>query len=129
MPLVANDTVALHVLENLRIDNMTKRPKAKKDAKGRLLPNRAKAKAGLKRAILSSTGGQVVFFTTYKALRLGKLVITVAPEYSSQECAICALTAKNNRLSQAEFVCQRCGTTRLASLPNAVSKNFFPEIR
>ncbi len=90
---------------------MTKRPKAKKDAKGRFLPNRAKAKAGLNRAILSSAWGQVVLFTIYKALRLGKLVITVAPEYSSQECAICAFTAKGNRLSQAEFVCQRCGHT------------------
>ena len=66
-------------------------------------------------------------FTTYKALGLGKLVITVAPEYSWQECAICAFTAKGNRLSQAEFVCQRCGTTRLAVSPNAVSKNFFAE--
>ncbi len=57
MPLVANDTVALHVLENLRIDNMTKRPKAKKDAKGRFLPNGAKAKVGLNRQIPSSAWG------------------------------------------------------------------------
>ncbi len=108
---------------------MTKRPKAKKDAKGRFLPNRAKAKAGLNRAILSSAWGQVVLFTIYKALRLGKLVITVAPEYSSQECAICAFTAKGNRLPNLSANAADTRTMRLALLPNAVSKNFFPEIR
>ena len=66
-----------YVFEALPIKNMTKRPKAKKDASGRFLPNGAKAKAGLHRAILSSAWGHVVSFTTYKALRQGKLVITV----------------------------------------------------
>jgi hypothetical protein len=56
---------------------MTKRPKAKTDAQGRFLPNGRKAKAGLNRAILGSAWGQVVVFTRYKALRRGKLVITV----------------------------------------------------
>ena len=107
--LVVNPEYDLYVFEDLRIKNMTKRPKAKKDAQGRFLPNRAKAKAGLNRAILSSAWGQVVSFTTYKALRQGKLVITVPPAYSSQECAVCTFTSPDNRPSQAEFVCQRCG--------------------
>ena len=75
------------------------------------LPNGAKAKAGLTRAILSSAWGQVVSFATYKALRQGKLVITVPYAYSSQECAACTFTSPDNRLTQAEFVCQRCGHT------------------
>ncbi|MCL4319162.1 MAG: transposase [Firmicutes bacterium] len=107
--LIAQDAIDLYVFENLHIPHMTKRPQAKKDTQGRFLPNRAKAKAGLNRAILSSAWGQVVSFTTYKALRQGKLVITVPPAYSSQECAICTFTHPDNRLSQAEFVCQRCG--------------------
>ncbi len=90
---------------------MTKRPKAKKDATGHFLPNGATAKAGLNRAILSSAWGQVVSFTTYKALRQPKLVITVPPAYSSLECPDCTFTSPDNRLSQAEFVCQRCGHT------------------
>ncbi len=101
----------LYVFEALRIKNMTKRPKAKRDASGRFLPNGAKAKAGLHRAILSSAWAQVVSFTTYKALRQGKLVITVPYAYSSQECAVCTFTSPDNRLTQAEFVCQRCGHT------------------
>ncbi|MHB1956443.1 MAG: zinc ribbon domain-containing protein [Sulfobacillus sp.] len=51
----------------------------------------------------------MVTFTRYKALRHHKLVITVPPAYSSQECAVCTFTSPDNRLSQAEFVCQRCG--------------------
>ena len=47
----------------------------------------------------------------YKALRQGKLVITVPPQYSSQECAVCGHINPDNRLSQAEFVCQGCGHT------------------
>ncbi len=109
--LAADDAYDLYVFEALKIQNMTKRPKAKTDAQGRFLPNKAAAKAGLNRAILSSAWGQVVSFTTYKALRHGKLVITVLPAYSSQECAVCTFTSPDNRPSQAEFVCQRCGHT------------------
>ena len=46
--LVANDAVALHVFENLRIDNMTKRPKAKKEMpKAGCFPIERKPKPGL----------------------------------------------------------------------------------
>ncbi len=107
--LVVNAAYDLYAFEGLPIKNMTKRPKAKKDAQGHFLPNGAKAKAGLNRAILSSAWGQVVTFTRYKALRQGKLVIMVPFATSSQECAVCTFTSPDNRLTQAEFVCQRCG--------------------
>ena len=107
--LVAHDSRDLYVFEDLKIPNMTKRPKAKRDAHGRFLPNGRQAKAGLNRAILVSAWGQVVLFTTYKALRNQKLVITVPFAYSSQECAVCTFTSPDNWKNQAEFVCQRCG--------------------
>ena len=109
--LVINDTIDLYVFEDLKIRNMTKRPKAKRDANGQFLPNGRKAKAGLNRVILASAWGTVVSFTRYKALRQGKLVLTVPPQYSSQECAVCGHINPDNRLSQAEFVCQGCGHT------------------
>ena len=109
--LVANENYDLYIFEALQIANMTKRPKAQQDAQGRFLPNGSRAKAGLHRAILSSAWGPVVSFTTYKALRHSKVVITVPPAYSSQECAVCAFTSPDNRRSQAEFVCQRCEHT------------------
>ena len=109
--LVADDAYDLYVFEDLKIQNMTKHPKTKTDAQGRFLPNKASAKAGLNRAILSSAWGQVVEFTRYKALRASKLVIVIPPPYSSQECATCGHKNPDNRCSQAEFVCQDCGHT------------------
>lgn len=109
--LVGDDRYALYAFEDLKIQNMTRRPKAKKDKKGRWLKNGAAAKAGLNRAILSSAWGQVVQYTEYKALRTGKLVVNVPFAYSSQECAACGYTHSDNRPTQAEFVCRRCGHT------------------
>ena len=109
--LLADDAYDLYVFEDLKIQNMTKHPKTKTDAQGRFLPNKASAKAGLNRAILSSAWGQVVEFTRYKALRASKLVIVIPPPYSSQECATCGHKNPDNRCSQAEFVCQDCGHT------------------
>jgi len=109
--LVADNKYELYAFEDLKIQNMTRRPKAKKDEKGRWIPNGAAAKAGLNRVILSSAWGQVVQYTEYKALRAGKLVVKVPFAYSSQECAACGYTHKDNRPTQAEFVCRRCGHT------------------
>ncbi len=118
--LVVNEENALYVFEDLRIRNMTHRPKAKTDARGRFLANEAQAKAGLHRAILSSAWGQVVEFTRYKALRANKLGIMVPPQYSSQECAACGHKNPANRLSQAECVCQDCEHTENADHNAAV---------
>jgi putative transposase len=101
----------LYVFEALKVQNMVRKPKAKQDAQGRWLPNGARAKAGLNKAILGSTWGQTKVFLQYKARRQGKLVVEVPPFYSSQECAACGYIHKDNRLTQAEFVCLRCGNT------------------
>ncbi len=66
-------------------------------------------KAGLNRSILESAWGAVKTYSQYKARRKGKLCIDVPPHHSSQECAACGHTHPDNRLTQAEFVCQRCG--------------------
>jgi putative transposase len=66
-------------------------------------------KRGLNRSILASAWGQIKLFTAYKALAAGKLCIEVNPHHSSQECSACGHTHADNRVSQAWFVCQRCG--------------------
>lgn len=107
--LVANDAFVLYVFEDLPIPTMTKRPHARQDEHGRWLRNGARAKAGLNRAILCSAWGQVWRYTEYKALHAGKLAVKVPFSYSSQECAACGHTHPDNRKSQSEFVCLRCG--------------------
>ena len=100
--LVVHAACDLYVFEDLRIQNMTKRSKVKRDAQGRVLANHAAAKAGLNRAIVSSAWGAVVSLTRYKVLRAGKLVILVPPAYSSQTCPGCGHINPDSRLSQAE---------------------------
>jgi putative transposase len=96
------------VFEALKIQNMTRRPKARQE-NGKWARNGARAKAGLHRSILDSAWGPVGRYVRYKAANVNKLCIEVPPHYSSQECSRCGHIHPDNRLSQAEFVCKRCG--------------------
>lgn len=103
--LVSDDHVKLLVFEDLKVKNMTRSAKGTQDAPGK----NVRQKAGLNKAILSSTWGQVHLYCQYKARRAGKLTITVPAHHSSQECALCGHIHPDNRQSQAVFVCQHCG--------------------
>jgi IS605 OrfB family transposase len=48
-------------------------------------------------------------FIAYKAERSGVPVLFVDPRYTSQSCADCGHTARNNRIDQSRFVCRSCG--------------------
>ncbi|WP_455289344.1 RNA-guided endonuclease InsQ/TnpB family protein [Cupriavidus necator] len=107
--LVESAGVRLLVFEALRVKAMSARPKAKQKEKDQWLKNQASAKAGLNSKILASAWGKTLVFAQYKAQRRNKLVVTVPPHYSSQECSQCGHTHPDNRPTQAEFVCQSCG--------------------
>lgn len=109
--LAVDDRYKLFVFEALKVKNMTKKAKAKKDEQGRWVRNGAAAKSGLNKAILASAWSQTKVYLQYKARRRGKLVIEVPAFYSSQECGSCGHIHKDNRISQSEFVCQGCGHT------------------
>jgi len=79
----------LTVFEDLRINNMVK--------------NRRLAKS-----IHDAGWGQLVRFTSYKALRAGRRVVKVDPAYSTQECFHCGALNKVS-LDVREFVCVGCG--------------------
>jgi putative transposase len=99
------------VFEDLKVKNMTKRPAPRVSGSGMSLPNGAKAKAGLNRAILASAWGTVKTYTEYKAARAGKLVIAVPPHHTSQECSKCSHTRPDSRVTTRLFVCGNCGST------------------
>ncbi|OUM00745.1 RNA-guided endonuclease InsQ/TnpB family protein [Variovorax sp. JS1663] len=107
--LVDHD-VRLIVFEALQIKNMTRSAKGTAEAPGK----NVRQKTGLNRSILGSAWGQVRLYTEYKALAAGKLAIRVDPKHSSQECSACGHTHPDNRPSQEQFVCQRCGHTENA---------------
>ncbi|SCC93027.1 transposase [Thiomonas sp. X19] len=107
--LVSNPSKLLIVFEDLGVQRMTRRARPQQDADGRYVRNGAAAKSGLNAAILRSAWGKAKEYSTYKALRAGKLCLSVPAQHTSQECATCGHIHPDNRLSQAVFVCQRCG--------------------
>jgi putative transposase len=101
----------LIVVEKLNTAGMVRKPAAKPDPQhpGGFLPNGARSKAGLNRAILGSCWGLFARRADQKAAASGAAVIYVDPRFTSQQCHMCGHTAPGNRDSQAVFRCQRCG--------------------
>lgn len=101
----------LLVVEDLKIANMLRRakPKPDPDKPEQFLPNGARAKSGLNRSISDAGWGQFVSILRSKAEDAGRGWIEVNPRHTSDRCECCGYAAPENRVSQAEFVCQRCG--------------------
>jgi putative transposase len=98
------------VCEKLKIKNMTKSSKGTKEKHGK----NVKQKSGLNRSLLDGAFSQFYTILKYKAEEYGKRFIQVDPKYTSQTCSKCGYIDKNNRLSQSEFVCLKCGHTENA---------------
>jgi putative transposase len=100
------------VIEDLKLKNMTRRPKAKVSSiSGQWEKNGAKAKAGLNRAMLGVGLGQFEQFLSYKLAMANKPLFKVSPHHTSQECANCGHTHPSNRTNQSDFKCVSCGHT------------------
>lgn len=99
-------------LEDLNLRGMTKSPAPKPSEDGtHWLPNNARAKARLSRAMLNVGFGALRQQIEYKAAWAGREAIAVNPAYTSQTCAECGHVAAENRPTQARFECQRCRHT------------------
>lgn len=59
---------------------------------------------------------ELASFIQYKAQLLGIPVIFVDPKYTSQQCSVCGFISKENRKSQSEFVCLKCGHAENADI-------------
>jgi transposase len=107
-------------VEDLRIAQMSRRPKPKPDPErpGKHLPNRRRAKAGLNRGILASGWGLLVGRLEQKA---SGRVEKVNPAYTSQTCSVCGHCAPESRESQAVFRCVACGHRTHADVNAAVN--------
>ena len=109
--IVEDKSAKILIFEDLGTKNLTKRPKAKKKETGGWEKNRARAKAGLNKAILDKSWHKLERYTKYKAYRAGKAVFKIPAHHTSQECSDCCNIHPDNRKTQAEFVCERCGYT------------------
>ncbi len=89
-------------VEDLNIKAMTKSARGTKENPGK----NVKAKSALNRSILQIGWG--LFFQLLEYKTNGYLV-KVDAKYTSQMCSRCGYTDKENRISQARFVCKSCG--------------------
>lgn len=96
---------ALVVLEDLKVANMSKSASGTLENPGKMVA----AKSGLNRSILDQGWHSFKSMLSYKLDRLGGELLLVDPRHTSQKCSNCDYTEKDNRLSQAQFACLRCG--------------------
>lgn len=99
--LSENQTIKV---ENLKIKNMSKQTKGTIEN-----PNmRASAKRGLNRSILQQSWGRFFIFLEYKLKRNGGELIRINPKNTSLTCSNCGHISKENRKTQAKFICTSC---------------------
>jgi putative transposase len=100
----------LVVVEDLKIANMLRRakPVADPDDPGQFLKNGTRAKSGLSRSISDAGWGRFVSVLRAKAEEAGRTWIEVDPRHTSDGCEKCGYATAENRVTQADFVCQRC---------------------
>ena len=89
------------VVEDLKVKNMTASARGTVENPGK----NVKQKTGLNREMLDTAFGELRRNLEYKCGRL----IEVNPAYTSQTCSECGHTDRENRKSQARFLCVDCG--------------------
>jgi putative transposase len=92
-------------IENLHVTNMTASAAGTIEAPGKNVTQ----KSGLNRSILDVSPRFIRTCLEYKAKRLGYEVNAVPAPYTSQKCSKCGFVHADNRRSQSEFVCLKCG--------------------
>ncbi len=96
---------AIVVMEDLQIRNMSASVSGSVDNPG----HNVKAKAGLNKSILDQGWYEFRRQLEYKLNWLGGKLLLVPAQYSSQACPVCRHVSKENRQTQAVFVCMNCG--------------------
>lgn len=97
-------------MENLAVQNMTRRAKKKLDENGKYTRNGQSAKRAMNRSILRNGWSSFVCKLAYKAQWYGRTFVQVDRFYpSSRLCNGCGHKYAGLRLSEREWVCESCG--------------------
>ena len=96
---------AVVVIEDLNVRGMSASAKGTVEEPGR----NVRAKSGLNKSILDQGWGMFRSMLEYKAKWLGGQVIAINPANTSRTCPACGGIDADNRRTQAEFRCVRCG--------------------
>ncbi len=86
------------------------------------LPGRnVRAKSGLNRAILDQGWAEFRRQLDYKLAWQGGQLIAVPAHHTSRTCPCCGHASKDNRRTQAHFLCVDCGYTHHADVVGAIN--------
>ncbi len=96
------------VLENLNIQGMIKKCRAKQDENGKFLKNGQAAKRALNRLIRDCSWGNLQEKIESVAEKFGLIYLEVNPKFTSQKCSHCGHIQKENRKKE-RFLCLNCG--------------------
>lgn len=108
---------ALVCIEDLQIRNMSKSAKGNSEQHGKMV----RQKSGLNRSILDQGWGEFRRQLDYKMAWNGGVLFAVPPHNTSRTCPCCGYVAKENRQTQAQFLCVECGYENHADLVGAIN--------
>jgi len=108
---------ALVCIEDVQVRNMSKSSKGTIEQPGK----KVRQKSGLNRAILDQGWGEFRRQLGYKVEWNGGILLAVPPHHTSQTCPACAHVSKDNRQTQAKFLCVGCGYENHADVVGAIN--------
>jgi len=108
---------AVVCIEDLQVRNMSKSAAGTSEAPGR----NVKTKSGLNKAILDQGWFEFRRQLQYKLDWNGGILVAVPPQNTSRTCPACGYISKDNRQTQADFVCVECGYENNADVVGAIN--------
>lgn len=108
---------ALVCIEDLQVRNMSRSSKGNSEQHGKMV----RQKSGLNRAILDQGWGEFRRQLGYKVAWNGGMLLAVPPHHTSQTCPACGHVSKDNRQTQAKFLCVDCGYENHADVVGAIN--------
>ena len=108
---------ALVCIEDLQVRNMSRSSRGNSEQHGKMV----RQKSGLNRAILDQGWGEFRRQLGYKVAWNGGMLLAVPPHHTSQTCPSCGHVSKDNRQTQAKFLCADCGYENHADVVGAIN--------
>jgi len=108
---------AMVCIEDLQVRNMSKSAAGTNAAPGK----NVRAKSGLNKVILDQGWFEFWRQLQYKLDWNGGFLIAVPPQNTSRTCPVCGHISKDNRQTQADFVCVECGYENNADVVGAIN--------
>jgi putative transposase len=108
---------ALVCIEDLQVRNMSRSSKGSGEQPGKKVVQ----KSGLNRSLLDQGWGEFRRQLGYKVAWNGGMLLAVPPHHTSQTCPACGHVTKDNRQTQAKFLCVECRYENHADVVGAIN--------